>query len=85
MYTRTANAEKIYIKDTNKYEIFNRKYQESYLNKLNTQNCTKYKNDPHEELPAHNRASTQWRTQEFCSVVGQQIQLGTERKRIWGW
>jgi len=70
MYTGTANAEKIYLKTQISKEIFIRNYEESYLNKLNSLNCTKYRNSPHEELPAHKMAATQRRTQNFVRWGG---------------
>ena len=70
MYTRTANAEKIYLKTQINKEIFIRNYEESYLNQLNSLNCTKYRISPHEELSAHKRGAPQRRTQIFFGAVG---------------
>ena len=70
MYTRTANAEKIYIKTqiNMKYLFVNIKLRiwTNWTLKI----AKKYRSNSHEELTAHNRAATQWRTQEFCSSGG---------------
>jgi len=58
IYTRTANEEKMYIKKQVNIKYFIRKYQKSYLNKVNSQNCTWYRNNPHEQLATLNRTVT---------------------------